>query len=323
MDTENNTLATLEVSAEGTSANVSSGTEDYGDGAAGGEATETRTRGEEMLYDVFRSQVKEEPEETEDGTESAETQEDAASQGQDGAKNTGYSEEDFQNLKRDTEAEINRRLEEYKVAQQKELDTEIAGIGITDPYTGKLIQSRDDLKAYAKSAQENYVQEAASNAGMSKEQFEELVSKHPDVQNARAERAQLEAERQKAQMEQARARLDNDIAEITKMNPDIKSFDDLRKLDKFSDIYDLIKNNYRPQHAYQIVYADKLIEQRIAAAEQTARNNVQGKSHLTKAETTGDGNKELSPEEMSIARFLNPGMSDKEIRKRAVKLMKK
>ena len=223
----------------------------------------------------------------------------------------------YAKARRQAEAELKRYKEDF----EKSIDADIASAGVIDPYTGKPVTDKKAFDAYLQHLRENALENNAKAMGVSKEQLEALAEQHPSVIAAKEAQRKAAAEKAAAEREAAHARFANDISEITKMNPDIKSFEDLSKLDRFDDIYGLIKDGYRPNHAYQIVYAEQLNQKIRENAEQAARNALTGKAHLTKAQVSGEGQKEVPESLMQTMRELMPGKSDAELRKRAIKYM--
>ncbi|MGM9684167.1 MAG: hypothetical protein ACI3XQ_11285 [Eubacteriales bacterium] len=237
---------------------------------------------------------------------------------QEAKKQTKEENAVYAKARRQAEAELKKHKDEF----MRDIDASIANAGLIDPYTGKPVSDKKAFDAYLQHLRENTLDNDAKALGVTREQLDELARRHPDVIAARETERKAAEERQKAEREAASARFTSDIAEISKLNPDIKTFDDLKKLDKFDDIYDLIKTGYRPNHAYQIVYADQINQSIRANAEQAARNAVNGKSHLTKAQPSGEGQTEVPESLMQTMRELMPGKSDAELRKRALKYLK-
>lgn len=241
------------------------------------------------------------------------TAEDAKAKKQTKEENAVYAK-----ARRQAEAELKKHKDEF----MRDMDASIANAGLIDPYTGKPVTDKKGFDEYLTHLRENSLENDAKSLGVTREQLDALAQRHPDVIAAKETERKAQEERIKAEREAANARFTADIAEITKLNPDIKSFDDLRKLDHFDDIYGLIKTGYRPNHAYQIVYAEQLNQTIRANAEQAARNSVNGKAHLTKAQLSGEGQKEVPESLMQTMRELMPGRTDAELRKRALKYMK-
>lgn len=331
--TSTQAASTGTASGAGTAVQTSAGTTETSTSPAA-TTTENRKSGADLLQEAFAgnntgsgnsgegassADAEAEAEETTTQDAGEQQQPEGAAQTQQTETKKQSKEENavYAKARRQAEAELKRYKEEF----EKSIDADIASAGVIDPYTGKPVTDKKAFDAYLQHLRENALENNAKAMGVSKEQLEALAEQHPSVIAAKEAQRKAAAEKAAAEREAAHARFANDIAEITKMNPDIKSFEDLSKLDRFDDIYGLIKNGYRPNHAYQIVYAEQINQKIRENAEQAARNAVTGKSHLTKAQASGEGQKEVPESIMQTMRELMPGKTDAELRKRAIKYM--
>lgn len=121
----------------------------------------------------------------------------------------------------------------------------------------------------------------------------------------------IEAQREREQ----KAVLDSAINEISAIDPDIKSLNDLLALDNYNEFYDLVERGYALPDAYKIISFDKLSNKKAASAAQTVINNVNSKGHITT--TKGTQTKEITVPDEILAGYRknNPDMSEDEIRK--------
>ncbi|MED9905281.1 MAG: hypothetical protein UFG06_14015 [Lachnospiraceae bacterium] len=165
------------------------------------------------------------------------------------------------------EAEINRRIEERCK-------------GTVNPKTGAPIKTIDDYFDAIDAQEEISRMNMLKEKGIDPALLEEAISKNHVVLEA-----QKVMERQKqADMDK---RIENDIANITKINPSIKSVEDLAKEPNFAEVYERWqRSSYQDSlyDIYRIVNFDRLTNARADAAKQAAINQAKGKNHL---ETTG------------------------------------
>lgn len=138
--------------------------------------------------------------------------------------------------------------------------------------------------------------------------IDDAVTNNPIVLEAQRV---IEAQREREQ----KAVLDSAINEISAIDPDIKSLNDLLALDNYNEFYDLVERGYALPDAYKIISFDKLSNKKAASAAQTVINNVNSKGHITT--TKGTQTKEITVPDEILAGYRknNPDMSEDEIRK--------
>ena len=245
------------------------------------------------------------------GDDTADAQEDSGAQGKE--TNAVYAR-----ARRQAEAKLQREREKFESEKSKAVadgvNAEIAALNIIDPNTGKQITDAAGLKAYRDGIAAKRMEQAAQQKGMTSDELKQLVE-HPDVAAAKAEReANTRAAQENARLE-AQNRINADIAEIGKLNPSIKTFDDLRKLDKFDAIYDkIVRRGYSVSDAYMTEYRDSLSDARVREAEQRVRNGTAGKSHMQRMDSRGEGAPEVPQDEVALLSRLM-GKSTEDARK--------
>ncbi len=109
--------------------------------------------------------------------------------------------------------------------------------------------------------------------------------------------------------------LDAAINEISSIDPDVKSLNDLLSLDNYDEFYDLVEKGYSLPDAYKIISFDKISSKKAASAAQNVINNISNKGHITT--TKGTQTKEITvPDDvLRTYRKNNPDMSEDDIRK--------
>lgn len=245
------------------------------------------------------------------GDDTADTSVESDGQGKD--KNAIYAD-----ARRRAEAKLQREREAFEKekagAITKGVNEQIALMGLVDPKTQKPIVDAEGMRAYRDALASKRMEQTAQSKGMTAEELNELVSLHPDVVAAKAAQEQIARQAAETERQAAETRLREDVAAIGKINPGIKSFDDLRKLDRFDAIYDKIKRGYSVADAYMTEYRDALSDARVREAEQRVRNGNAGKSHMQRMEARGDGGTEVPNEEVSLLSRLT-GKSPEDARK--------
>lgn len=294
-----------------------------------GAVTESRT-GEQMLMDAFADRGSENSGEVADSASADEADDHdpdggddtgAETDGGDAPAETQTKEENavYAKARRQAEAKLQREREKFESEKTKAvtdgINAEIAALNLYDPNTGKQITDAAGLKAYRDGIAAKRMEQAAQSKGITSEELKQLVEMHPDVAAAKAEReANARAAEENARLE-AQNRINADIAEIGKLNPSIKTFSDLRSLDKFPQIYDkIVKRRYSVIDAYRTEYSDAVSDARVREAEQRVRNGTTGKAHMQTMTSHGEGAKDVPNDEVEVYRRLM-GVSDADARK--------
>jgi len=252
-----------------------------------------------------------ESETTEENT--AETADEAAS-----AVEENQTEEDnskFAAARRKAEMQRDAEINKIKEQTKAEIVKAFADAGLINPYTNKQITTKAEYDDYKKQLDKDKTDRALKKSGLDKDILGKLISSHPDVVAARAEV-------EKAKQANAQAKLNEQIAEITKIDPDIKSADDLIKSPSYAQIIERVKKGYTIADAYQIVNIDAITQKRAAAARQQAINSANGKSHLTASTARGPGAANVPADIAAQYRMLNPKITDEEMQKSYNKYLK-
>ena len=183
-------------------------------------------------------------------------------------------------------ANVRRKAEEKAkaayAAEKAKVDAEFQRLfgGATNPLTGKPITSAEEyLAAYAEQRRRDDEEERKAS-GISPERFMEMVNNLPEIKRAKeAEEKIRKAEEQKY--------LTESLNEIQKLDPSIKTIEDLEKHKSYSEVYDLVMNHGLDlTKAFKYANADELSAKNMAAARQAAINQAKGKDHLA---ATGAG----------------------------------
>ena len=154
--------------------------------------------------------------------------------------------------------------------------------GKVNPITGKPITT---MKEYwdAIDAQENIRHRAAvqkATSGMSAEQaaaIREVIENDPE--KARLQSRVDEMERNTARL-MADEQLNNDVRELSKLDPSIKSVDDLSRVPEFGEIVSLVQSGATLVNAYKIARYNSAVAQSEQSGRQAAINAARGKNHL-------------------------------------------
>ena len=202
-------------------------------------------------------------------------------------------------MRRKAEADAEKRM-------SAELDKSIASLGLTDPYTNKPITNHAEMQAYRQRFVEEQRKEVQEKAGMSPEDYQRFVDSLPEVQAGKAAQ-------QKVIDLEIRAKIDSQMREIQMISPEIKSMEDLSKLDNFDKLYDMVGKGYELADAYKVLNYDRLTAKAAEAAKQQALNSIGGKNHLQPVTPRGQGAVPVPADVVAEYRALMPEATDAEI----------
>ena len=137
-----------------------------------------------------------------------------------------------------------RRKAETEAIVEKARDELLREIGLTDPVTGDPYESYAEYLEHTREKKRKIVEEQLRKAGIDPAVLNELIESNPAVTAAKeiTERA-AEAER-KATEQAEKISLTNAIAEITALDPSIRTFEDLAKMERFPDFRKLVNAGF-------------------------------------------------------------------------------
>ena len=189
-----------------------------------------------------------------------------------------------------------------------------------NPATGKNIATLDDYFAAMDAQAEQSRQEAIDRmtANQSREQQEalrQILANDPEKRRLNARVQELE---QKQLNEQAGAAFNRDFAELQKLEPTLKTVNDLEKLDGFDKIVQLVQEKGLDMvTAYKAVNFGRATQASQAAGKQAAINAAKGKNHLAAhdGQAQPGTQKVMSESMLHLAKEAFPDKSDAEIQK--------
>ena len=192
----------------------------------------------------------------------------------------GKTEEDarFANVRRMAEEKANAKY----AARNARIDAEFQRLfgNAVNPLTGKPITSAEEyIAAYAEQKRRDDEEELKA-AGITNERFAEMVRNLPEFKQAMEANARMQKAEEERYFGEA-------LKEIQKMEPSIKSREDLEKHPSYSEVYDLVMNHgITLEKAFKYANLEALSAKNSAAVKQAAVNQAKGKAHL---EATGSG----------------------------------
>lgn len=280
--------------------------------AAGADTKETDTGAEEQELTDPADESENNDTTAEAGVESAQTPE----------ENARYAA-----ARRKAEAErdtaIAKAKADMELEKQKAIDEVYRDMGLIDPYTKKPITTKAEYDAYKQQIDIAKKSRVAKASGMSDAEFESFVSDLPEVRAAREIQEKAKAQMEEARAKEAQLKISEQLSEIAMFDPSIKSVEDLKKMENYSEFYDRVKRGHTLVEAYKLTNFDKLTAQTASGAKQAALNSISAKSHLEKTSGRGAGAVTVPSDIAEQYRVFNPGATDAEIQRHYNKYIKK
>ncbi len=215
----------------------------------------------------------------------------------------------------DPEEAHRQELERVRREGAAALDQQIAKLNLCNPYDGnKPITTVAEYDAYQTAAREANVADICRKAGITREQFDELVAGDPGVKAARdAEARAVQAEKD-AQARQARERLDAEIAEIGKLCPEVRDQATLVGHKSWPKVRERMrKTGCGVLDAFRLENFEELRRQSAEAGRRQSARNNRGKDHLRGTAGKGRGGASIPADQLKIYQQLNPGASLEEL----------
>ena len=244
--------------------------------------------------------------------DNADDKSDATDAGSDDNENITFTDGDAGNessdasntSKKDNTKAFSERLKREKLKIEKEFankkQAEMDQIAISRGF-----KNWKELETY--SQKERLEAMGIQNTDDFNKYVEEIVAKSPIIEEAKRI---LESQKQKEEQ----AMITEAISQISAVDPDIKSLDDLIKLENYDEFYGLVEKGYSIPDAYKIVAFDKITARKVDSATENVITNANSKNHMKPI--SGGKSREISvPQEvLDTYRKNMPHMSEQEIR---------
>lgn len=232
--------------------------------------------------------------------------------------------------RRRAEAEAREReAKAVKEAEERATIATLKAIGAKNPYTGKVIETAADLEAYRKDQSKRAKQQIMRSTGQSDEDYLETVDNLPEMVEAKkklraAEERAASAEAKIRESEDAEFKkaLEEEIKRIAETGEDVKTLEDITKLEKYPAIREKINRGYSLEDAYRSVYRKEISERQANVRANRAAAAAASKSHLSRTSSKGDAGVTVPSDVIAYYHLLMPGMSDADIVKHYSKEIK-
>lgn len=308
----------------------------FGIDAEGAEVTEpaepsgdTTAQGANEQEPAEPAAVEEQIEETnaeraEDGGQS--TGGDSPESQADGQKQTPEQNAKFAAARRKAEAErdaaIAKARQDAQAEAQRTIDEAFRSSGLTNPYTKKPITSKAEYDEYRARLEADRKARLLKKSGMSDEEFQQFVQGLPEVKQAKEAQAAAETAARQAREQQAKLKVEEQLKEISALDPSIQELKDLAKMETYPKFYELVKRGNTLTDAFKLANYDALTGRAAAASRQAAINSAQGKQHLSPTTQRGAGAVSVPADIKAEYLAFNPDATDAEIQQHYNRYMK-
>ncbi len=223
-----------------------------------------------------------------------------------------------ENAARRRQAELQAAVEQAVQAERerarKETAALLASAGRKNSLTGQPITNLEEFNSWKTAFDEAKLQRDLKAGKLTQEGLSQAIAANETVKRMAQGLAQADREKQQAQREAARQRMESELEQIKKLNPKVKTMDDVLKGENGRQFYDLVKRGNSFLDAYKLAHYDALQKAAADAARQQALTNARGKEHLKATDTPrGPGAVSVPPDELTLFRELMPGASDADI----------
>lgn len=249
--------------------------------------------------------------------------------GEEAGENEALTEEQRRNnaaqrRRAEQQAAVDKALEEERAKFKAEWDTFFQKAQLKNTLTGQPIKTREEFDEWHSAFETAKLERDLKSGKLSPETLSKAISESPEMKQVKALLENNQAAKKESENAAAKARIDQEIAEIHKLDPSINTTADLLKMERAKEFYEYVKKGNSFIDAYYLANREKLAQRTAEAAKAQSLNAARSKDHLkTTNETRGTGAADVPPEVMEQYRYLNPGISDKEIREHYNKTYRK
>lgn len=215
------------------------------------------------------------------------------------------------------EAAARRRQADAAKLQKKTTEEVLKNLRIRNPYNeNKVIETVEEYDQYRQAMADAKLKRDAKSGELSIASLEEAIMASPRLKKIVDEADALSEEAKAAQEDARKAQYQADmrgqIAEIQRINPQIKSINDIISMDTGAAFAGYVQRGLTPVEAYKLANHDAIISRTRSAAEQAARNSAASTQHLQATGSSTNG-VEVSAATKARYRTFCPNATDAQI----------
>lgn len=208
------------------------------------------------------------------------------------------------------EAELTKKFNERLAAAAKGIKLR-GGNGTSD------IVSLEDLEALAAATAQQKLERELGQGKLSRDSLEQAILNTPGVKEAldaaKASKASAAAAEQLANQSRYQADMAVQLAEIRKIDPGVKSIDDVIRMETGPKFAEYVRRGVSPVEAYKLANHDAIVQKARSAGAQAQRNAAAGKAHMKPAAAGGKAGVEITDAIRANYRRFLPDITDEQI----------
>lgn len=205
-------------------------------------------------------------------------------------------------------------LQAERARRDQEMQAFFAKAGLKNSITGQPIATLEEFNDWSKQFEAERLRRELKAGKLTPEGLEQAISGHPVMQQAQRLIDQQEQARKAQEDAQTKARIDAELTEIGKVDPAIKTVEDLLHMPNAKAFYELVQKGYSFRDAHYLANRERLERELVEAAKQQALSSVRSKEHLNPVGgSRGTGAASVPAEEMALFRLFNPDATDAQI----------
>ena len=185
-------------------------------------------------------------------------------------------------------------------------------MALRDPVSGKTVSNMQEFQAYQQAKLAAKAERDLKDGKLSPEVLRDVLMASPEMQEIL--QSAKEAKEQ-AQTQDFTARREMELAEIRKINPEIKTLNDIIQMPTGADFAELVRKGCSFLQAYKTANFDQIMQDSRRAGEQRARNAAMSQSHLQRTPASPQEPETVPQQVREMYRRFDPGISDEEIAK--------
>ncbi len=196
-----------------------------------------------------------------------------------------------------------------------------ARAGLKNSFTGETITSKEEFDKWSEAFEAAKLEQSLKEGKLTPEALDRAVAANPAVRRAEELLRQQEEDRQAREAAAFRQQVDRELEEIRKMDPGIRTVEDILKLETGGAFREAVGRGHSFLDAFKLANFDRLQERRRAEAAQVAqraaqaaRNSARSKEHLLPSGgKAGEVSVAVPGDVMEMYRMMMPGASEAEI----------
>lgn len=208
---------------------------------------------------------------------------------------------------------VRKALQEERGRAEEKMADFFKKAQLKNTFTGEDITTMEEFDTWEKAYSGARLQRELQEGKLTPEGLERAISENPMVRQAQELLRKQEETARAAEAAAAQARVEAELLEIQKLDPEVKSVEDLLHMPTARAFYELVQRGNSFLDAFRLANYDRLTARAAEAARQQAQNLSRSKEHLKATAQRGGGAVSVPPEELRLFREMNPGASEAEI----------